>query len=45
MIPDGVHKIKMDKFFFKTHSIKFIEGDVITYHWEDEWIPLFKSAS
>ncbi|CAD8123847.1 unnamed protein product [Paramecium sonneborni] len=45
MIPDGVHKIKQDKFFFRIGNIRFIPGQVHTYHFDYEWKQLLKSQN
>ncbi|CAD8197919.1 unnamed protein product [Paramecium octaurelia] len=45
MIPDGVHKIKQDKFFFRIGNVRFIPGQVQTYHFDYQWKPLLQSSN
>ncbi|CAD8122773.1 unnamed protein product [Paramecium sonneborni] len=44
MIPDGVHKIQQDKFFFRIGNIRFIPGQVYTYHFDYRWNQLLQSS-
>lgn len=45
MIPDGVHKVDKDKFFFKMGPTYLKPGKVKTYHFEHTWVPLFKGEA